>query len=73
MEDIGIVKKTLSAIFIGGDRDGTSMELKGAHPHLIPILEAASDGGLILADRIKFHYALVSVGPPLRYEISKPL
>ena len=36
---------TLTAIFIGGDRDGTTVELKGAHPTIISTLAGATDGG----------------------------
>jgi hypothetical protein len=64
------MKKTHTAVFLGGDRNGTSVELKGAHPKLISILEAATDGGMLLAERTKVEYTLVSLGPPLRYEVA---
>ena len=57
------MKTTLTAIFIGGDRDGTTVELKGPHPAVISTLAGATDGGLLLADRIVFRYTLVSHGP----------
>jgi len=64
---------TLTAIFIGGDRDGTTVELKGAHPTIISTLAGATDGGMLLADRIVSRYTLVSKGPPLRNEVSTPV
>ena len=67
------MKKTLTAIFIGGDRDGSTAELKRAHPTVISTLAGATDGGMLLADRIVCRYTLVSNGPPLRYEVSTPV
>jgi hypothetical protein len=65
------MKKKYTAIFVGGDRSGTTVELNGPHPVLFSTLEAAGDGGILLAERSKCIYTLVSHGPPLRYELSK--
>jgi hypothetical protein len=66
------MKKTYTAPFVGGDPDGTAVELNEPHPVLFSTLEAAGDGEIVLAERFRSVYTLVSNGPPMRYELSKP-
>jgi hypothetical protein len=64
------MRDKFTAIFVGGDRDGSSVELDGIYPIVHSILEAANAGGIILAKRTKVTYTLISHGPPLRYEVA---